>query len=122
MAWLCATSYNGLRNASKANGRDESIFDYLTEDKDPSGFKYRIPFDRQVEMFQFAIDRLKANITPALCKEDKALWKVLGLKFDGCHCLLGRGDAVVKERNYEMKEAKRTSPFVTIGKPLSISA
>jgi len=26
---LRATSYNGLRNASKANGRDESVFDYL---------------------------------------------------------------------------------------------
>jgi hypothetical protein len=41
---LRATSYNGLRNAAKANGRDETIFDYLTEEKDPSGFKYRIPF------------------------------------------------------------------------------
>jgi hypothetical protein len=52
---LRATSYHGLRSAAKANGRDESIFDYLTEDKDPSGFKYRIPFDAQVELFGFAI-------------------------------------------------------------------
>ena len=26
---LRATSYNGLRNAAKADGRDETIFDYL---------------------------------------------------------------------------------------------
>jgi len=72
--------------------------DYLTEHKDPSGFKYRIPFDKQVEMFRFAIDRLKSSITPALCKEDRALWKALKLEFDGCHCLLGPNDAIVKER------------------------
>jgi len=83
---LRATSYNGLRNAAKANGRDETIFDYLTETKDPSGFKYRIPFDTQVEMSRFAVDRLKSNIKPAL-----------GMKFDGCHCLLGRNDAIVKK-------------------------
>ena len=41
-----------MSNAAKANGRDEKIFDYLTEEKDPSGFKYRIPFDTQVEMFR----------------------------------------------------------------------
>lgn len=95
---LRASSYNGLRNASKSNGRDESIFDYLTQEKDPSGFKYRIPFHTQVEMFRFAIDRLKAEITPALCKEDKALWRALRMRFQGCHCLLGRNDAIVKER------------------------
>lgn len=119
---LRATSYHGLRNAAKANGRDESIFDYLTEEKDPSGFKYRIPFETQVEMFRYAIGRLKASITPALCKEDKALWKALGMKFDGCHCLLGQKDAIVKERNAEMKEAKNGTRLVTIGKPLPISA
>ncbi|MCJ7501924.1 MAG: hypothetical protein MUP80_02525 [Acidobacteriia bacterium] len=99
---LRATSYRGLRNAAKANGRDDSIFDYLTEQKDPSGFKYRIPFEKQVEMFRFAIEHLKAGITPALCKEDKALWKALGLKFQGCHCLLGARDGIVGERRAEM--------------------
>ena len=119
---LRATSYHGLRNAAKANGRDESIFDYLTEEKDPSGFKYRIPFDTQVEMFRFAIDRLKGNITPALCKEDKTLWKALRMNFTGCHCLLGRKDAIVKERNIEMKVAKQAEQLVTIGRPLPIVA
>jgi spore photoproduct lyase len=118
---LRATSYHGLRNASKANGRDDSIFDYLTEDRDPSGFKYRIPFDKQVEMFRFAIDRLKSSITPALCKEDKALWKALKLEFDGCHCLLGRNDAIVKERKTEWKQTKTAERLVKIA-PLSASA
>ena len=107
---LRATSYHGLRNAAKANGRDESVFDYLTEQKDPSGFKYRVPFDTQVEMFRYAIDGLDSKIKPALCKEDKALWKALGMKFEGCHCLLGQRDAVVKERMIEMKQIKQTEP------------
>ncbi len=117
---LRATSYHGLRNASKANGRDDSIFDYLTEEKDPSGFKYRIPFDTQVEMFRFAIDRLKSSIKSALCKEDQALWKALGLKFDGCHCLLGRTDAIVKERNTERKQARLKPRLVGFGHPLPV--
>jgi len=119
---LRATSYHGLRNAAKANGRDASIFDYLTEEKDPSGFKYRVPFEKQVEMFRFAIERLKTGITPALCKEDAALWKALGMKFNGCHCLLGRNDAIVKERRSEWKEAKRTERLVTIGSSLPVIA
>ncbi len=119
---LRATSYRGLRGAAKSNGRDDSIFDYLTEEKDPSGFKYRIPFETQVEMFRFAIGRLKNGVIPALCKEDKALWKALGLKFDGCHCLLGRNDAIVKERRVEMKEAKRTEQLVTIDSALPVVA
>ena len=119
---LRATSYHGLRNAAKANGRDASIFDYLTEEKDPSGFKYRVPFEKQVEMFRFAIERLKTGISPALCKEDAALWKALGMKFNGCHCLLGRNDAIVKERRSEWKEAKRTERLVTIGSSLPVIA
>jgi len=99
---LRASSYHGLRNAAKANGRDDSIFDYLTDQRDPSGFKYRIPFETQVQMFRFAIDRLTADVTPALCKEDKALWKALRLKFQGCHCLLGARDEIVRERRAEM--------------------
>jgi len=119
---LRATSYHGLRNASKANGRDDSIFDYLTEEKDPSGFKYRIPFDTQVEMFRFVIDRLQANAIPALCKEDNSLWKALSMKFNGCHCLLGTKDAIVKERRLEMKQTKEAANSFGIGKPLPVLA
>jgi spore photoproduct lyase len=117
---LRATLYRGLRSAAKANGRDESIFDYLSKEKDPSGFKYRIPFDTQVEMFRFAIEHLKPGITPALCKEDQALWNALGLNFKGCHCLLGRNDAVVKERNVERGQAKEH--LVRIGASLPVVA
>jgi spore photoproduct lyase len=95
---LRATSGKSLRTAAKANGRNDSIFDYLTEEKDPSGFKYRLPFETQVELFRFAVKRLKGAITPALCKEDISLWNEIGLKFKGCHCLLGADDPVVFER------------------------
>ena len=91
---LRATSAKSLRSASRANGRDDSIFDFLTEEKDPSGFKYRIPFDVQVELFRFAIDHLSAKVIPALCKEDRELWDALGLRFRGCHCLLGGNDSL----------------------------
>jgi len=119
---LRATSYKGLRNAAKTNGRDESIFDYLTEEKDPSGFKYHVPFEAQIEMFRFAIDRLKSVTTPALCKEDKALWKKLGLQFRGCHCLLGRNDAIVKERIAEMKASRARAATPSLERCLPILA
>ena len=119
---LRATSYNGLRNAAKANKRDDSIFDYLTEEKDPSGFKYRIPRATQLEMFRFAIDRLSTKITPALCKEDKTLWQALGMKFDGCHCLLGRHDAIVRERSEVMKESRKEKTQGQFVNPLRVVA
>lgn len=119
---LRATSYRGLRNAARSNERDESIFDYLTAEKDPSGFKYRVPFHAQVEMFRFAIDRLKSTVKPALCKEDRALWKALGLRFEGCHCLLGRNDAVVKERTAEMKHSRAKTPTPSLAGCLPILA
>ena len=73
-------------------------------------------------MFRFAIDRLKTNIKPALCKEDRALWKALGMHFDGCHCLLGRNDNIVRERRAEMKRPKPTEQIIGLGKPLPILA
>jgi spore photoproduct lyase len=85
-------STRGLATAAEKNGRPTDLFDYLSE-KDPSGFKYRLPFQQQVEMFRFALDRLdRARITPALCKEDVTVWEAVGLKFKGCHCLLGETD------------------------------
>jgi|SRR6185437_6315590 spore photoproduct lyase len=95
---LRATSAKSLRSAAKKNGRDDSIFDFLCEERDPSGFKYRIPFESQVALFRFAIDHLGDRVIPALCKEDEALWQTLGLKFRGCHCLLGAKDALTTER------------------------
>jgi spore photoproduct lyase len=93
---LRATSGKSLRTAAKRNSRDDSIFDFLTEEKDPSGFKYRLPLDKQIELFRFAIDRLSGSIIPALCKEDQSLWRALGLRFNGCHCLLGSDDLIFR--------------------------
>jgi hypothetical protein len=44
------------------------------------------------------------------------------MKFDGCHCLLGRNDAIVKTRNVEMKHARETEHVIGIGKPLPVLA
>jgi spore photoproduct lyase len=79
----------GLATAAEKNGRPTDLFDYLSE-KDPSGFKYRLPFEQQVALYRFAIERLdRKRIIPALCKEDVSVWKAVGLEFGGCHCLLG---------------------------------
>jgi spore photoproduct lyase len=79
----------GLATAAEKNGRPVDLFDYLSE-KDPSGFKYRLPFEQQVEMYRFVLDLLdRKRIIPALCKEDVSVWKAVGLEFEGCHCLLG---------------------------------
>jgi len=115
---LRATSRTSLRSAAKRNGRDDSIFDFLAEERDPSGFKYRIPFRQQVSLFRFALRRIRANIVPALCKEDSALWKELGLPFRGCHCLLGNSDAVVAERLNENKDQQSAALRVALKKRL----
>jgi hypothetical protein len=95
---LRATSMRSLRAAAVANKREASIFEFLTEEKDPSGFKYRIKLDLQLELFRFAIERLaKGSAVPALCKEDRTLWEQLGMKFRGCHCLLGGTDALAND-------------------------
>jgi spore photoproduct lyase len=93
---LRATDKGKLRGAAEKNGREAGLFDYLSE-KDPSGFKHRLPFEAQVEMFRFALGRLDRKRTvPALCKEDASVWRAVGLGFNGCHCLLG-GAAVPAE-------------------------
>ena len=48
--------------AAEQNGRPVDLFRYLSE-KDPSGFKYRLPFKDQVALYRFAIERLRHVIT-----------------------------------------------------------
>jgi spore photoproduct lyase len=98
---LRATSAKSLRKAAQRNGRNDSIFDYLTEDRDPSGFKYRVPYEEQKKMFKYVVDRLTSKITPALCKEDQQLWNALGLPFRGCHCLIDSSDALVQDAQFD---------------------
>jgi spore photoproduct lyase len=100
---LRATSAKSLRTAAKRNGRDDSIFDYLTEERDPSGFKYRLPFETQIELFKYVLQRLTAKVTPALCKEDQVLWQALNLQFRGCHCLIGGSDRLVEEAQFDRR-------------------
>jgi hypothetical protein len=89
-------STRGLATAAKKNDRPTDLFDYLSE-KDPSGFKYRLPFEQQVALYRFAIEWLDCKrIIPALGKEDMSIWKAVNLEFDGCHCLLV-GPSVPKE-------------------------
>jgi hypothetical protein len=84
---LRATNRTALEAAARQNGRPTDLFRYLSE-KDPSGFKYRLPFEQQVELYRFALDRLdRTRVVPALCKEDVSVWRALGLEFKGCHCL-----------------------------------
>jgi len=78
---------NNLKAMARKNGRDAFIFDYLTE-KDPAGFKWRLPEDIHLEMFDFVKQRLDDSIVLSLCKEDVSLWEKLDLKFQGCHCLI----------------------------------
>lgn len=103
---LRATSAKSLRTAAKKNGRDDSIFEFLSEERDPSGFKYRIPFDTQIVMFRFAIERLAVRIVPALCKEDQKLWRTLGMRFKGCHCLLDDSDALIEDSPYNVRSLR----------------
>ncbi len=114
---LRATNKAALAQAAAKNGRATDLFAYLSE-KDPSGFKCRIPVEQQVEMYRFALDRLdRGRIVPALCKEDVSVWQELGLPFRGCHCLLAGSNVpaeLVSSSSYQTvlatgEEARRTS-------------
>ena len=88
---------NTLQAHSKRNGRDYSIFDLLSV-KDPSGFKWRLPKDIQIDLFSFAYEHIdRNNIVTALCKEDTEIWNSLGMEFNGCNCLIGVDDEIVSK-------------------------
>jgi DNA repair photolyase len=94
---LRASNVRALRQSAASNGRDDSIFDYINS-KDPSGFKYRTEFGFQVQAFQRIQGLLDDSIALGLCKEDQAVWKAIGLPWQGCHCLHGNEDLVTSER------------------------
>jgi spore photoproduct lyase len=95
---LRATSAKSLRKAAIKNGRDDAIFDFLSEEKDASGFKYRIPLGEQIRLFRFVLEHLDPAIPGALCKEDRTVWEALAIPFRGCHCLLGGEDTLIEDR------------------------
>jgi len=97
---LRASNARSLQNSAIKNGRDGSIFNALA-DRDPSGFKYRLDPAIQAAMFREVRTRLDPSIRLDLCKEDASVWRRLGLKFSGCHCLAGHTDSLVRERGDE---------------------
>lgn len=94
---LRATNPTALRRAAVANGRDDSIFDFISS-KDPSGFKYRTARAFHLEAFKQIKEQLDPSIKLALCKEDKTTWQDIRASWQGCHCLHGAGDNVAMER------------------------
>jgi len=100
---LRASNADILRRAAIANGRNDSIFDYL-DSKDRSGFKYRTGFDFQVQVFRRIRELLDDSIPLGLCKEDQTVWKASGLLWQGCHCLNGKIDPVTSERKHLLTE------------------
>lgn len=112
---LRASNVRTLQSTAIRNGRDGSIFDALVA-KDPSGFKYRLDPAIQAEMFREVKSQLLPSIPLNLCKEDASVWRRVGLKFSGCHCLAGARDAIVEQRVDEglelvsIKRADKGSP------------
>ena len=87
---------SSLPRYAKSFGRDTSVFDLLTT-KDPGGFKKRLPDETHMGMLRFAVERLdRSNVRIALCKEHRSVWSALGLRFQGCHCLLEHDDLAVE--------------------------
>jgi hypothetical protein len=94
---LRATNPAALRRAAENNGRDGSIFDYI-KSIDPSRFKHRTDDLFHVSAFQRIAQRLSPTIALGLCKEDVSMWRQVGVKWNGCHCLHGRQDEVAADR------------------------
>ena len=111
-----ATNGATLRRAAVANGRDGHIFDYLQE-KDLSGFKYRVAPDFQVEAYQRVAELLSNETRLGLCKEDAEVWSAAKIQWRGCHCLNGSSEEVVRERGNPdqlLLDLQRRRSFVTL--------
>lgn len=70
---LRATNPSVLRKAAEKNGRNGSIFNYIST-VDPSGFKHRTEHDFHVSIFCKIKEHLAPGISLGLCKEDDSLW------------------------------------------------
>lgn len=95
---LRASNIGRLRSAATSNGRDASIFNYLVDGKDPSGFKHRTEEKFHVDAFRMINELRAPTIRLGLCKEDLSLWKATEIEWDGCHCLHNESDAVTSPR------------------------
>lgn len=93
---LRASNPTALRRAAISNGRDDSIFDYISA-QDPSGFKYRTAARFHIQAFKQVKELLDPSIKLALCKEHRTTWQAVGASWKGCHCLHGHRDRVAVE-------------------------
>jgi hypothetical protein len=103
---LRASNLSKLKLAAESNGRDASIFNYIST-KDPSGFKHRTDDSFHVEAFRQIKDSLGPGISLGLCKEDTSIWKAIGAKWQGCHCLSGVNDQVALTRIESLREKRQ---------------
>lgn len=106
---LRASNVKILRQFAAANGRDDSIFDYIGA-KDPAGFKCRTGFEFQVQAFRRIRDLLDGSIPLGLCKEDQSVWKAVGLSWKGCHCLHGSRDLITSARRSTLLHLQGDKP------------
>jgi hypothetical protein len=103
---LRASNTSKLRLEAEHNGRDAAIFDFISV-KDPSGFKYRTDDSFHIEAFRRIKELLRPEISLGLCKEDMSVWKAIGARWQGCHCLNGTDDNVALTRIESLREKRQ---------------
>lgn len=108
---LRASNPASLRQAAEANGRDASIFRYIST-VDPSGFKHRTEHEFHTEAFQLVRELVDPAIAFGLCKEDASMWRAAGVPWNGCHCLHGKKDAVSYTRIAGLRRKLIQRPIV----------
>jgi spore photoproduct lyase len=113
---LRATNVKTLRTAAEKNGRDATIFDYISA-KDASGFKHRTEEGFHTEVFSQIRQLLSPGITAGLCKEDLSMWLPAGFEWEGCHCLHSDRDAVTAPRLYLLERTRKQPVRVNINCP-----
>lgn len=106
---LRSSHKSNLRRAAEMNGRDSSIFDYIST-IDPSGFKYRTEEEFHINSFRRVRKLLKSEILLGLCKEDISLWNTVGVEWNGCHCLNDATDTVTRSRTHLLQQTFEKQP------------
>ncbi|MCF6286943.1 MAG: hypothetical protein L3K26_17405 [Candidatus Hydrogenedentes bacterium] len=79
----------GLRECTKARGRDETVYDPANS-QEGADTRYRLPFALRREVYGWFKEKLPADASVALCKETEELWRDLGLDPANpkCNCAL----------------------------------
>ena len=95
---LLASRKTAAKNSAIRNGRDGSVFDYLTH---YDGNKWRVDPQLHLQLLKMVEEFFGRR--SALCKERISVWQQLGYKWDGCHCLNTKKDPVVFPRWKQIK-------------------